>query len=242
MSSHPCPKIILEGTHLTLKTDIAFALSEHPRIIGPRTHRYHCPLISAEWGAFPNSYPGRSLINFEPHEEARALETYDTWVRLFELLPFYYWIVDRFHLSTRSYQLTHMGKDYPFIQLEERLAALDFRVVLCTRTPASFAQARAERLIHSEDPSQYVDLQAFVQEQELMRRLARESRLSTLELDISDNDVVRAADHIVAWLENTGGLWADHYVSGHQEQTSRLWSEINRQRQQTAAAVKSDMQ
>jgi hypothetical protein len=26
------PKIILEGTRLTFKTDIAFALNEHPRI------------------------------------------------------------------------------------------------------------------------------------------------------------------------------------------------------------------
>jgi hypothetical protein len=29
------PKIILEGTRLTFKTDIAFALNEHPRIVGP---------------------------------------------------------------------------------------------------------------------------------------------------------------------------------------------------------------
>jgi len=30
MSSKLCPKIILEGTRLTFKTDIAFALNEHP--------------------------------------------------------------------------------------------------------------------------------------------------------------------------------------------------------------------
>jgi len=29
-----CPKIILEGTRLTHKTDIAFALNEHPRLSG----------------------------------------------------------------------------------------------------------------------------------------------------------------------------------------------------------------
>jgi len=28
-------KIILEGTRLTFKTDIAFALNEHPRFVGP---------------------------------------------------------------------------------------------------------------------------------------------------------------------------------------------------------------
>ena len=35
------PKIILEGTRLTHKTDLAFALNEHPRIVGPRRYRYH---------------------------------------------------------------------------------------------------------------------------------------------------------------------------------------------------------
>jgi len=36
-----CPKIILEPTQLTMKTETAFALNEHPRIIGPRKYRYH---------------------------------------------------------------------------------------------------------------------------------------------------------------------------------------------------------
>ena len=34
------PKIILEGTRLTFKTEIAFTLNEHPRIVGPRKYRY----------------------------------------------------------------------------------------------------------------------------------------------------------------------------------------------------------
>ena len=33
MNRKLCPKIILEGTRLTMKTDIAFALNEHPRIL-----------------------------------------------------------------------------------------------------------------------------------------------------------------------------------------------------------------
>jgi hypothetical protein len=41
-----------------------------------------------------------------------------------------------------------------------------------------------------------------------MRRLVSESVLPTLEVDISDSDVVRAADRIADWLEDTGGLWA----------------------------------
>ncbi len=102
MSGKLCPKVILEGTRLTLKTDIAFALNEHPRVVGPRKYRYHSPVISAEWDAFTNTPWGRGLINFAPPEEARAMETYATWARLFELLPYYSWIVDRFHLSTRA--------------------------------------------------------------------------------------------------------------------------------------------
>jgi aspartate aminotransferase len=109
-----CPKVILEGTRLTHKTDIAFALNEHARVVGPRKYRYHSPLISAEWCAFTNFPWGRGLINFEPAEEALAMETYATWARLFELQRYYSWIVDRFHVSTIVYQRHHGGRDYDF--------------------------------------------------------------------------------------------------------------------------------
>jgi hypothetical protein len=208
MSAKLCPKIILEGTRLTLKTEIAFALNEHPRIVGPRKYRYHSPLISAEWCAFTNYPWGRGLINFEPQEEARAMETYRTWAHLFELLPYYSWIVDRFHLSTRAYQLQAYGKDYDFGWLEERLVELGFHLVFCTRTPESFEAARAERIKVSGNPAQYDDLQVFIDEQELMRRLVSQSILPTLELAISDSDVAGAADRIADWMAETGGLWA----------------------------------
>jgi len=208
MSAKLCPKILLEGTRLTLKTELAFALNEHPRIVGPRKYRYHSPVVSAEWCAF-TPYPwGRGLINYEPHEEARAMETYRTWARLFELLPHYSWIVDRFHLSTRAYQLQHRGRDVDFSWLEERLLPLRFHLVLCTRRVETFAAARAARLLVSGNPSQYDDLEVFVREQELMRRLAAESRLPRLELDVSDGDVAAAADRVADWMASTGGLWA----------------------------------
>jgi hypothetical protein len=208
MSSKLCPKIILEGTRLTFKTEIAFALNEHPRIVGPRKYRYHSPLISAEWCAFTNYPWGRGLINFEPQEEEQAMETYRTWVHLFELQRYYSWIVDRFHLSTKMYQWQTYGKDYDFGWLEERLNALGFRLIFCTRTPESFEQARAERLKVSGKPSQYDDLALFVAEQGLMRKLVSQSVLPTLEVDVSDNNVPRAADRIADWLTETGGLWA----------------------------------
>jgi len=201
------PKIILEGTRLTFKTEIAFELNEHPRIVGPRKYRYHSPLISAEWCAFTNFPWGRGLINFEPQEEALAMETYDTWARLFELQRYYSWIVDRFHLSTQMYQLRTYGKHYDFKWLEDRLLPLGFRLVYCTRSPESFEAARAERLKVSGNPSQYDDLHVFIEEQEMMNELVNASALQTLKIDISDNDVYRAVETIADWMEQTGGLY-----------------------------------
>ena len=40
MGNKLTPKVILEGTRLTFKTEIAFELNEHPRVVGPRKHRY----------------------------------------------------------------------------------------------------------------------------------------------------------------------------------------------------------
>jgi hypothetical protein len=203
-----CPKIILEGTRLTLKTELAFALNEHPRIVGPRKYRYHSPLISAEWCAFTNIPWGRGLINFAPDEEALALDTYRTWARLFELQRYYSWIIDRFHISTQVYQRREHGRTYDFNWLEDRLLPLGFRLVFCTRSPDSFAAARAQRLKMSGKPAQYDDLDVFIQEQDEFGRAIRESRLPTLRVDISDNDVATAADRIADWLGATGGLWA----------------------------------
>ncbi len=209
MGNKLTPKIILEGTRLTLKTEIAFALNENARIVGPRKYRYHSPLVSAEWCAFTNFPWGRGAINFEPQEADQAMETYATWLRLFELQRYYSWIVDRFHISTRAYQLQTYGKDYDFGWLEERLTPLNFRLVFLYRTPESFAAAREERLKVSGKLDQYNDLSIFVREQELMKRLVGESMLPRLELDVSDNDIPRAVEKIADWLETTGGLWMD---------------------------------
>jgi hypothetical protein len=209
MSSKLCPKIILEGTRLTFKTDIAFALNEHPRIVGPRKYRYHSPLISGEWCAFTNFPWGRGLINFEPQEEALAMETYQTWARLFELQRYYSWIVDRFHISTRAYQLMTYQRDYDFRWLEQRLVPQGFRLVFLNRTSESFAAAREERLKVSGNPGQYDDLNKFVEEQRLIKRLVAESALPKLELDISDNDIPAAVEKIADWMEQTGGLYLD---------------------------------
>ncbi|MDX2200512.1 MAG: hypothetical protein SF069_16275 [Phycisphaerae bacterium] len=201
------PHIILEGTRLTHKTDLAFALNEHPRIVGPRRYRYHSPVISAEWCAFTNRPWGRGLINFAPEEEALALETYRTWVRLFELQRYYSWIVDRFHISTIAHQQTAHGKPMDFAWLEERLAALNFRLILCVRREETFEAARAARLKVSGNPAQYDDLKPFIAEQKLLRDLVAKSRLQKMEVDVSDSDVPAACERIADWLESTAGLY-----------------------------------
>jgi hypothetical protein len=203
-----CPKLILEGTRLTHKTDLAFALNEHPRIVGPRKYRYHSPVISGEWCAFTNVPWGRGLINFDAAEEAQALETYATWARLFELQRYYSWIVDRFHLSTIVWQRRERGIAYDFRWLEERLRPLGFRIVLCTRRAETFAAARTERLKVSGNPAQYDDLAVFVREQDELREVAARSLLPVLEIDLSDDDVDGAAGRVADWLEASGGLYA----------------------------------
>jgi len=115
--------------------------------------------------------------------------------------------VDRFHLSTRMYQLKTYNKDYDFRWLEERLLPLNFRLVLLTRSPESFEAARAERLKVSGNPSQYNDLNLFVEEQKLIRKLASESILPMLILDVSDNNIEAATEKIADWMEASGGLY-----------------------------------
>lgn len=200
------PKVILEGTRLTFKTEIAFELNEHPRFTGLRKYRYHSPLISAEWCTFTNFPWGRGLINFAPEEEAQAMETYQTWARLFELNRYYSWVVDRFHISTQVVQWLTYAKDFDFAWLEERLLPLNFRLIFCTRSPESFAAAREERLKVSGNPSQYDDLEQFKREQEVFEEFISRSLLPILRVDVSDNNIPGVVETIVDWMAATGGL------------------------------------
>jgi hypothetical protein len=209
------PKIILEGTRLTHKTDLAFALNEHPAVVGPRRYRYHSPLISAEWCGFTPEPWGRGPITFEgPEEEARAMAVFDAWVRLIELQPHYSWIIDRFHLSARAHQQLERGRDVDFGALEARLRALDVHLVLCTRRDGTWEAAREERLLVSGNPSQYDDLERFRREQELLRRLASDSVLPVLELDTTDADIEAACARVAEWMASTGGLWPRGHAPG----------------------------
>ena len=195
-----CPKIILEGTRLTHKTDIAFALNEHPRIVGARKYRYHSPIISAEWCGFTNFPWGRSLINFNPEEEQKAMEVYRTWAHLFTLQKYYSWIVDRFHVSTIAHQAS-LGRIYDFAWLEKQLLPLQFCIIHCTRTDESFHRAREERLLVSGNPKQYDDLDSFKKEQRHIRSIVADSLLPNFEVDVSDGNIERVCEEIAILLE-----------------------------------------
>jgi len=80
-------------------------------------------------------------------------------------------------------------------------------MVFLTRSPESFASARKERLKISGNPGQYEDLDLFIKEQKVIKRLVDESALPSLELDISDNDILRAVESIADWMEQTGALY-----------------------------------
>ncbi len=203
------PKIILEGTRLTNKTETAFALNEHPDFVGERKYRYHSPIISGEWCGFTNEPWGRGIINYLPEEEALAKETFATWVRLFELQKYYSWIVDRFHLSSQAYQLAQYGTCLDFDDLEDRLYDLNFRLIFLHRSPESFQEARLERLKVSGNPSQYDDLDVFIREQEVLAKLVQKSKLKSLSVDVSESSIAEAANNISEWMTRTGGLYLE---------------------------------
>lgn len=205
----PQPKILLEGTHLVRKTDIAFALAEHPDVIGQRRHRWHIPLISAEWQTRSavqptKANPGRNMIDFGAADEAWARECFDTYVRMLELHRDYYWVIDRFHISAIAYQRQVYHRDVDLSSVDRRLAGLGVLLVLCHRSPDTFPQARAERLRYSENPHNYDDLDVFVREQELMAELVAGSAMESMVVDVSAGDVARAADQILAGVRERG--------------------------------------
>jgi len=205
-----CPKVILEGTRLTNKTDVAFALNSAPRLVGARRYQYHSPIISAEWCGFTNEPWGRGLINFDASEEDLALNTYRTWVQLLENLRYYSWVVDRFHLSTQVYQHLHHGRSFDFRWLEARLAKIGFVLVLLRRQEDSFAEARRERLKVSGNPSQYDDLGVFIREQRAFESVVEESLLPTLSLDITKKTIDAVVDEIADYLYETGRIYPDY--------------------------------
>lgn len=115
-------------------------------------------------------------------------------------------LVDRFHLSTQSHQLRKRGVTLDFSWLEERLKALNFRLVLCIRNPETFEAARRERLKVSGNPRQYDDLSEIIARQRAFQRLAAASLLPVFELDVTAGNLGVADERVANWLATTGGL------------------------------------
>jgi hypothetical protein len=208
----PQPKIVLEGTHLTRKTDVAFALAEHPLIVGQRRRRWHIPLVSSEWETRSDKQqskaePGWSMIDFPPGDLDWALESYETYVRLLELQRDYYCVVDRFHVSTVAHQRLVFDHEVDLSWVDRRLAALGFVLVHCHRREDTFPEAREHRLTYSENPHRYNDLSVFVREQAVMAELVAASEMPSTTVDVSDGDVDRIALEILDWVQEIGAFW-----------------------------------
>jgi hypothetical protein len=208
----PQPKIILEGTHLTRKTDVAFVLAEHPLIIGERRRRWHIPLLSSEWETRSDkrqtkAEPGWSMIDYPPADEAWAQSAYDAYVRLLELHRNYYWIIDRFHVSTMAYQRLEHHHEANLAWVDKRLAALGFVVVHLRRESSTFGAARKHRLTYSESPARYNDLDRFIEEQALMAELIEHSGLPSTTVDVSNGDVDCIAQTILDWVRDIDAFW-----------------------------------
>ncbi|MFT5423526.1 MAG: hypothetical protein ACI89L_001306 [Phycisphaerales bacterium] len=197
-----CPRLILEGTRLTGKTELAFAMQEDPRFVGARKYRYHTPLISAEWGGLTDTPWGESLLSFGPEARPVAEAAWHAWLTLFESLRYEAWFVDRFHLSMRCEQERARTWDSDleslYAEIDARLAAAGFSVVLSVRTESEFEAARTERLKISGNPSQYDDLSVFIREQTRLRELASASAMPVLEVNASDQ--AGSVDQIAKWL------------------------------------------
>lgn len=208
----PQPKILLEGTHLTRKTDLAFALAEHRQIVGERRRRWHIPIVSSEWETRSDKQPtkaepGRSMIDFWDGDEPWARECYENYMRMFELHRDYYWIVDRFHISTIAHQRLAYRRAVDLSDIDQRLAALGFVLVHCWRDADTFPAAREHRLTYSENPTRYDNLDTFVREQEIMTELVAESHIRSTTVDVSDDDVDRIATEVLIWVKEIGGFW-----------------------------------
>lgn len=136
------------------------------------------------------------------------METYHTWLRLFELQRYYSWIIDRFHISTMMHQRMYCGRTYDLRWIEERLLPLGFHLVFCYRSPESFEQARQERLKVTGNPSQYDNLKIFLEEQDMIAALVERSLLPKLILNVSEGNIDDLCNKIADWMEIQDGLYS----------------------------------
>jgi len=207
MEANIMPRVIIEGTRLTCKSDIAEKLTNNTRFQGPKKYRFHPGVISSEWVTISDKPWGRGLINFYPDEENIAMRGYDAWVNLFERLPMCSWIIDRFHISTSVFQYITHNKTINFNWLERRLKKLNFIIVFCHRSSGTFQSAREDRVKISENPHQYRDLNVYIEEQYLYEEFIKKSIIPSIKVDVSNNNINGAVNKILDWYESNSTLW-----------------------------------
>jgi hypothetical protein len=193
------PRIILEGTGYAGTKEIALALSKHPQVVGKSWEQCFTAVISAKWCSFTQFPWGEMLVNFTPDEAEQAMQNYRTWMSLIELQRHTGWVIDRFHLTTRVYQLQHYQTDYAFDWLEERLQKCGFHQVLVIQTPDSLREA----ICRPGNLSQ-LKFDTIIEEQNLLCQLAATSILPTSEIVVSENDTHKTADKVADWIESIG--------------------------------------
>jgi len=89
------------------------------------------------------------------------------------------------------------------------VAIVAFTVYLVIRIPKPVGKAEMPVEQNAQLGVSEEWLGIFIQEQEQIRRLADDSVLPVLELDLSDDDVPRAADRVADWMEETGKLYME---------------------------------
>jgi hypothetical protein len=188
------PRIILEGTDYGNTKETALLLSKHPRLVGEMGHESYTAVISAKWQKYVGFTWGKNLIAYDLDQEEHALNDYSTWMSLIEIQHHYGWIIDRFHISTRQYQIQHNQSDCNFDWLEKRLLQQNFHLVLVTQN----------RKVLSEKITQPDLLETTIQSQNILQELVAESKLPTLELDISEKGLQETVEIISVWADEMG--------------------------------------
>ncbi len=188
------PRLILEGTEYGNTKETAFVLSDHPRIVGEMGYKSTAGVISAKWQKYAGFTWGKKLIAYTPDEEEQAVNDYHTWMRLIELQRYDGWIIDRFHISTRQYQIQHNKFDCNFDWLEERLLQQNFHLVLVTQN----------QKVLSEKITQPDLLETTIRTQNILEELVAESKLPSLELDISEKCLQETVEIISDWADEMG--------------------------------------
>ena len=98
----------------------------------------------------------------------------------------------------------------PLHKLDPVLKPLVLSSVLSSRAPTTSVPVGVINAIVkvSGNPSQYDDLNVFIEEQEAFRERVATSLLPLLEVDMSEISIDEAANKVADWLESTGGLYA----------------------------------